>query len=146
MMRQSAPQPLRNRVELFLDPAGKTNKLPDTATLINVLEKFSEGHGAVVIIDSEERPVGIFTPSDMPKLPPAVRQDRTSLAKDLMTTPVHCVELSSTIEEALDLMQDKGLHTGIVVVESRRNMRYAGYLYRSSVAKMLSTLLGSKAY
>ncbi|MBI4198043.1 MAG: CBS domain-containing protein [Chloroflexi bacterium] len=145
-MSQQASQPLRSRVELFLEPASKTNKLPDTAALVNVLEKFSEGHAAVVIVDSQERPVGIFTPSDMTRIRQAFLQDRKTPAKDLMSAPVEWVELSDTIEHALDLMQSKGIHTGIAVVTDRRSQKYAGYLYRSSMAKMLSAMLGPKAF
>lgn len=146
MMRQQAPQPLKIQVESFLDPASKTNKLPDTATLVNVLEKFREGHGAVVIVGADEKPVGIFTPSDMPKIRQAFVQNRTALAKDFMSTPVEWVESTDTIEHALELMQRKSIHTGIVVVSDRRSQRYAGYLYRSGMAKVLTALLGPLAF
>ncbi|GEM_PF-5594914 len=143
MTSQQVSQSLKSKVGLLLEPASKTNKLLETATLVNVLEKFSEGHGAVVIVDNQERPVGIFTPSDMARIRPAVLQDQRALAKPFMSAPVDWVELSDTMEHALDLMQAKGIHTGIAVVSDRRSQKYAGYLYRSSMAKVLSALLAS---
>lgn len=138
MMRQQASRdPLRLPVERYVSTFSKVNKLPDTATLRDVLVKFKEGHGAVVIVDADEKPLGIFTPSDVPRISAAFRQKPYQPARELMSTPVYAVDLAEPLEDALIKMKD--YITGIAVIDKRTG-KYAGYLYRSEVAQTLDVI------
>ncbi len=143
MMRQSAGDSLYLPVAEFLDPNSHRSVLPETATIRDVMLKFREsGLGAVVITDEDDRPIGIFTPSDTPRITEAFRKNPRTPAKDIMSKDVYTVTTSDPLRYALEVMQEKRLLTGITVVE-RSNGKYVGYLYRPDLARRLDAFQGN---
>lgn len=76
-------------------------------TALNLIYKRS--HGAIVIVDAHNKPVGIFTEAD------AYRRDRYSQLSDAMTTSLVTIPFNSSPQEAFNLLHEKRLSFAPVV-------------------------------
>ena len=126
-------------VEDFLDSfSSREGKLQDSATIKDVMEQFVKGSPAVVIVDEDDKPIGIFTPSDTRTIKKVFSDDPENPAQEFMSKPVIAVKTSDTIRHALKIMQERRIITGITVVDSKG--KYAGYLYRPDLQRKLDSL------
>ena len=70
-------------------------------TALNLINK--RAHGAIIVVDDQDKPVGIFTEKD------SYRRDRFIALEDVMTTNVVTVMDDKTSEEIFALLEDKRL-------------------------------------
>lgn len=83
----------------------------------------SAGVGCVVVLDADDRPVGMLTDRDLTMRIVAGELDPgQTRVSDVMTSPVHTVGPSDSIDDVLELMAKRGIRRAPVV----RNDRCAG--------------------
>ena len=89
-----------------------------TAAIDLMVERDS---GSVIVVDREERPVGIFTERDL------LRHARIHQAKfmslkisEVMSSPVHTVTRDTPLSSAIRIMKEKGISRVPVVDEEGR--------------------------
>ena len=89
----------------------------DTEMIQTAAERMEEYNvGSLIVVGGEGRPKGILTDRDVALRCVAKRYDQEHTpVGDLMTRPVHTVNLASPIESALNLMQEWGIRRLAVV-------------------------------
>jgi CBS domain-containing protein len=71
--------------------------------------------GAVVVVDSEQRPLGIVTDRDLLARAAGLPDSRAAVANALMSSPVATIEASADLEAVLHLMQKHSIRRVPVV-------------------------------
>ena len=125
-------------VELYLEGRNWAVRA-DQATLVDVLQRFSNGQEAVIVVDGDEQVVGILVPSDMNQIASKFQADPRQSVTDVMTPRPEVVFSGQPLGEALAVIQRLGLRTGIPVVD-RNSSRYLGYLSRAGVNTRLEAI------
>lgn len=98
---------LRVRDIMTPDPISVKRK----TAVIEVARVMAENNiGSVVVVDDAGTPIGIITEEDLVKRVLAKARDpRTTLAEEVMSSPLIYVDPSWTVKDAVDLMARKGI-------------------------------------
>ncbi|MBI3307601.1 MAG: CBS domain-containing protein [Candidatus Omnitrophica bacterium] len=78
-------------------------------TVIKVVKRMQQHSiGSVIVIDTEKKPLGIFTERDvLNKIVGSERDPKTTLVKDVMTSPVETVNISRPVIEVFKLFAER---------------------------------------
>jgi len=126
---------------------------PDTSVL-QAVKRLSEKKIGALIVMEDERVIGVFSERDLVRL---VAQQGpaclTSLVQEVMTTPVYAVKPTTTVDECMALMTEKGIrhvpvldgHTVLGVV-SNRDVVYEAISHRESLLSGMEVLIANHEF
>ncbi len=90
-----------------IEVAVELSKKQSVQTALNLINKRS--HGAIIVVDDQKRPQGIFTTSD------AYLRDRYTTLEEVMTKQVHAIDCTMSTTEAFQFLEEKRLNIAPVV-------------------------------
>ncbi len=107
--------------QLIALKAGSVAALGPEATVLDAAALMNErGIGSVVVIDDKKRLAGIFTERDVLRRVVAEQRDpATTKLADVMTSPVACAALHTTLDEIRNVMRQRRIRH-LPVVEHKR--------------------------
>lgn len=78
-------------------------------TVIKVVKRMQQhGIGSVIVIDTEKKPLGIFTERDLLyKIVAAEKDPKTTLVKEVMTAPIETINISRPVLEVFKLFAER---------------------------------------
>jgi putative nucleotidyltransferase with HDIG domain len=104
----------------------------------------SKKHISCVVITDKKTPKGIITERDMVKrMVAGARDPKNTLAGDVMTSPLFCLDEDTDLLEAQRVMNGKRIRRAIVTA---KNGDVIGLITQTDVSKALSTTLESKLH
>lgn len=131
MYKSNAGQFFNRPVEDYLEGRSWAISLDD-ATVRDVVERFSRGQEAVIVVDDQRHVVGIITPSDFDRVKEAFDRDPNTSPAEVMTQHPDVAYAGEPLSDVLAMINRRGLRTGIPVVDRESN-EYAGFLSRAAV-------------
>lgn len=104
------------------------------ATVLDVVKRFDEGQEAVIVVDDENRVIGIITPSDFERVKNAFLENKETSVLDVMSERPDVAYTNQPVGQALALARRRHYLTGIPVVD-RESGEYVGFLSRNSMGE-----------
>ena len=86
----------------------------NSSTLLAIKEMKKSGNDAIIIIDNDEKPIGIFSTKDFIDLV-ALDSDFSKPISTYMTSPIITLHENSTIEKALEFIKDKQFKRIVII-------------------------------
>ena len=120
---------------------------PNTS-VFDALKVMSEKNiGAVLVMEDEEL-LGIFSERDYArKVILAGRSSKTTEVKELMTSKVYCIDPSRTIQDVMELMNDRRFrHVPVMENEKVIGVLSSGDVMRGVVAEQKNTIDSLESY
>ena len=110
---------------------------PDVSVVDAATELYDHDIGSLVIReDSEDRPVGIVTKSDINMVVAEGKTPTEVSVKEIMSTPITCISTTDTIQTAAELMRDHSIKKLPVMNEEEK---LVGMLTASDLTYYLPT-------
>ena len=120
---------------------------PNTS-VFDALKVMSEKNIGAVLVMEEEELLGIFSERDYArKVILAGRSSKTTEVKELMTSKVYCIDPSRTIQDVMELMNDRRFrHVPVMENEKVIGVLSSGDVMRGVVAEQKNTIDSLESY
>jgi len=126
---------------------------PDSSVLAAVKRLGEKKIGALMVME-DERVIGVFSERDLVRL--VAQQGAaclTATVREVMTSPVYAVKPTTTVDECMALMTEKGIrhvpvldgHTVLGVV-SNRDVVYEAISHRESLLSGMEVLIANHEF
>ena len=120
----------------------KVATIPSGTSLLNCAKEMRELHvGSLVVVDENERPIGMLTDRDITiEVVALVKDIKTLVVDEVMSAPVSVAHSSEGVVDALARMREQGIRRLPVVDEEGKN---SGIVTASNIVEELSVMLDS---